>query len=142
MYTYSEKKIVIILDNQLESWMALNVVGHLSVSLGALIDSDLMGREELTDASGVKHKGISKYPIVVLSARKDKLAQALANARTIPEIYVGDYPKEMLDTAHDDELCQVIALKESDKMDYLGVLLFGASEPINNITRKFSLWKK
>jgi hypothetical protein len=142
MYVYSEMKIVIILDKQLESWIALNVVGHLSVALGALSESELMGRHELLDASGVTHRGISKYPLVVLSARKDKLLEVVTVARSLPELFVGDYPKEMLVTGHDDELCQAISLKSFDQLEYLGVLLFGPTEVISKITSKFSVWKK
>lgn len=50
MYEYNEKKIVGIIASNVEPAIALNVTGHLGVSIGAY-GVDVMGREELLDKS-------------------------------------------------------------------------------------------
>ena len=63
-YNYQEKKIVLVLNSKLEMGVALNVAGHLSVALGYHA-TDHMGRDQLVDASGDMHLGISRYPIII-----------------------------------------------------------------------------
>jgi len=64
-YSYSEKKIAIVLSTSLTSGVATNVVGHMAISAGAYIEDEVMGRRWLTDASGVNHRGISKFPVII-----------------------------------------------------------------------------
>lgn len=141
MNSYQEKKIVVVLDKHVDNWIALNIVGHLSVAIGATLGGELMGRRELHDASGGTHSGISKYPLVILGTQRTKLSQAISAAKTIPEIFVADYPQQMLDTGHDDELAKAISMIKSEQLQYLGALFFGPSELVGQITGKFSLWK-
>jgi hypothetical protein len=42
-YEYKDRKIVCILRDNLEIWQAMNIVGHLSISLGVNKDENLMG---------------------------------------------------------------------------------------------------
>jgi len=48
-YNYKQKKIIAIIDSTIPEWQALNILGHMSISLGVNKDEDLMSREILTD---------------------------------------------------------------------------------------------
>lgn len=50
MYDYEEKKIIGIVASNVEPAIALNVIGHLGVSIGAY-GIDVMGRKTLEDKS-------------------------------------------------------------------------------------------
>lgn len=52
-----------------------------------------------------------------------------------------DYPSDMLDTRTDDELVSSIGSKDSDKLEYLGAIIYGNTEDVNEITGKYQLWK-
>lgn len=142
-YNYNNKKTVLVLSSSLEPAIALNVVGHLSIALGAYIDNDeLMGRKELLDKSGVKHIGISKYPVIATKLKPSKMKTLIDNVKeNYPDIFVVDYPSAMLTTGHDDELSEVLSNIETVDIDYYGVLLYGEMSKINELTGKFSLWK-
>lgn len=141
MYSYADRKIVVVVQKSVDTWVALNIVGHLSVALGATRGTELMGRKELHDASGEAHAGIAKYPLVILAAQRIKLARAIAAAKLIPDIVVADYPRQMLETGHDDELAEAMAMSKAEQVEYLGALFYGPSELVSQITGKFSLWK-
>jgi len=139
-YDYREKKIVAVLNSQLEPGIALNVLGHLAISLGANAQN-IMGRQYLLDASEVKHLGIAKYPLIITRVKESTLNKAITLARQNLDILVADYPQQMLDTGHDDELAQSLLLVPESEIRYLGALFFGPTEVVNTITGKFSLWK-
>jgi hypothetical protein len=140
-YDYKENKIVVVLSSDLETGVALNVVGHLAISLGAHIEVGLMGHPTLIDASGAAHRGISKYPLIIAKAKPNKVRAVLQSARTDRGLFVSDYPDAMLTTAHDDDLATALSKTREEEIRYLGVLLFGHTEKVDGLTRKLSLWK-
>lgn len=142
-YDYREKKVVAVISSELDSGTALNVMGHMSVALGAWTDrEDLMGRQFLYDASKNKYWGISRYPVIVTEAKKTKIKQAVLLARTNPNLVVICYLQEMLDTGHDDELAENLSQKKEEEIEFLGALFFGKTADVSTITKKFSLWKR
>jgi len=139
-YNYKEKKFVIVLSSNLEVGVAFNVVSHLSISAGNYAVNH-MGREQLIDASGKYHMGISKYPVIITKIKPSKIKPYLEMAKENKELLVIDYPSNMYYTGHDDELADSIANTADDKMEYYGFMLFGKSEDVDAISGKFTLWK-
>ena len=141
-YDYKAKKIVAVLSEKLEPGIALNVVGHLATSLGAHCpDPDLMGRSELLDALGTKHQGISKYPFIATKGKPSHVRRAIEEARQNPNLFVSAYPKQMLETGHDDELAAAIAQADEASLEYLGAIIYGPTAEVNVVGKRFSLWK-
>lgn len=141
-YDYKEKKIVATLCKGIEIGVALNVVGHLSISIGAYANSNIMGRPILIDGSGTKHVGISRYPFIITTTNHSKLKIAIEKSREMAsEILMIDYPKQMLYTGHDDELSDSLSSVSSEDLEYLGAVFYGDTYLINQLTGKFSLWR-
>jgi hypothetical protein len=140
-YDYREKKIVVVLSTDLETGVAMNVVGHLAISLCAYSKAGLMGRASLIDGSGISHSGIARYPLIITKAKPPKVRHVLHCARTDQELFVCDYPDVMLTTGHDDDLAVALGHKREEEIGYLGVILFGKTENVNALTAKLSLWK-
>ena len=140
-YEYSEKKIVAVLASNLEAGIALNVIGHLAVSMGAYADEDIMGRKVLTDNSGIDHTGISKYPFIITKVKPSRLKRLVDDARQEESLLLVDYPKQMLTTGHDDELAEEIAKVDNANIEYLGAVIYGDSKIVSELTGKFTLWK-
>lgn len=140
-YDYKNKKIVGVLASNLEAGVALNVIGHLAISIGAYADPDLMGRPELPDGSGNKHIGISKYPVIITKVKPGRLRKLVGEARETKGILLVDYPAQMLETGHDDELAQAIENVKEEDIAYLGAMLYGERSLIDELTGKFSLWR-
>ena len=128
-YDYREKKVVAVISSELDSGTAVS-------------EEDLMGRQFLYDASKNKYWGISRYPVIVTEAKEAKIKQAILLAKTNPNLVVICYPKEMLDTGHDDELAENLLRKKEEEVEFLGVLIFGKTTDVSTVTKKFSLWKR
>jgi len=140
-YDYKQKKIVAVLASNLDAGVALNVIGHLAISVGAYGGEDLMGRPKLFDATGVAHVGISKYPVIVTKVKQGRLKRLIQEARQFHQIIIVDYPEQMLSTGHDDELADAISSTAEEEINYLGAVLYGDNEVISRLTGNFSLWR-
>ena len=138
---YEDKKIVGIIATNVEAKVALNVIGHLSVSIGKYSDKEIMGKPLITDKSGVNHLGISKFPFIITKVKASKLKNAIDKAKENPNLIVADYPKDMLETRTDEELVNSIGSKENSELEYLGAIIYGNTDDVNEITGKFQLWK-
>ncbi len=138
---YEDKKIVGIIASNVSAPVALNVIGHLSVAIGKYAEADIMGKPVLMDKSGVPHLGISQFFFIVTKVKTSKLKETIHKAKSNPNLLVADYPKEMLETRTDAELVDAIAQKENDALEYLGAIIYGNTEDVNEITGRFQLWK-
>jgi hypothetical protein len=140
-YDYRAKKTVIALASSLSMGVALNVVGHLCVALGAYGDKDLMGREALEDADGNRHVGISKYPVIITKVKQGRLRRLVNEARDYDGLFLGEYTEQMLTTGHDDELAEAMRSIPGQELSHLGVLLYGDEKAISELTGRFTLWQ-
>lgn len=138
---YEDKKIVGIIASNVEPAVALNVIGHLAISIGKYSSDEIMGKPVITDKSGINHLGISQFPFIITKVKAGKLKNTIDLAKQNPNLLVADYPKDMLDTRTDDELVTSVSAKENEKLEYLGAIIYGNTEDVNNITRKFQLWR-
>lgn len=138
---YEDKKIVGIIASNVEPAVALNVIGHLAISMGKYSDNEIMGQATITDKSGVEHLGISKFPFIITKVKAGKLKNTIDIAKNNPNLIVADYPKDMLDTRTDEELVASISSKENDKLEYMGAVIYGNTKDVDEITGKFQLWR-
>ena len=138
---YEDKKIVGIIAANVEPAVALNVIGHLAISIGKYSNDEIMGKPVITDKSGIEHLGISQFPFIITKVKSGKLKNTIDLAKQNPNLLVADYPKDMLDTRTDDELVTSVSAKENEKLEYLGAIIYGNTEDVNNITGKFQLWR-
>lgn len=138
---YEDKKIVGIIASNVEPSVALNIIGHLSISIGKYSDDYIMGKPIITDKSGLKHMGISQFPFIITKVKSGKLKTTIELAKNNPNLLVADYPKDMLDTRTDNELVQSIGSKENSELEYLGAVIYGDTKDVNELTNKFQLWR-
>lgn len=137
---YEDKKIVGIIATNVEASVALNVIGHLSIAIGKYSEGEIMGKPIITDKTGVDHLGISQFPFIVTKVKPSKLKAAIEKAKSNSNLLVADYPREMLETRTDEELVTAIGEKNNEQLEYLGAIIYGNTEDVNEITGKFQLW--
>lgn len=99
-----------------------------------------MGRAVLKDASGIEHAGIARFGFIVKKGSTDAIAAVVREVRKNPDIRIIDFPRDMLDTKHDDELSESITNKQEKVIEYLGALFYGATTEVNQATKEFELW--
>lgn len=138
---YEDKKIVGIIATNVEVNVALNVIGHLAISIGKYTNEEIMGKKIITDKSGINHLGISKFPFIITKVKPGKLRNAIDKAKNNPKLLVADYPKDMLETRTDEELVESVSNKENEMLEYLGAIIYGDTKDVDEITGKFQLWR-
>lgn len=138
---YEDKKIVGIIATNVSPEIALNVIGHLAISIGKYSNTEIMGKPIITDKSGINHLGISQFPFIITKVKASKLKNAIDKAKENSNLLVADYPRDMLETRTDDDLVSSINSKENNQLEYLGAVIYGNTEDVNEITGKFQLWR-
>ncbi len=138
-YDYREKKSVIVLDAKLKTGVALTVAAHLGTSMGSFGEGH-MGKDWLVDKTGIRHRGLPRYPLVVFKAKVAQLREALNKAREMPELMVVDCPSVFLDAAGDGELAQTLEGTDEQDLDYMGILIYGPRDAVDSLTSRLRPW--
>lgn len=135
-----EKKTVAVLDETLPIGMAFNTLAHLALSIGNNA-TNIMGKEQLTDASKVNHPGLSKYPFIILKASCARIREISNKAKENSELLVVDFPEQAYTEYTDEELQQAMSKTKEENLKYYGTALFGPTEKIDLLTKNLPLWK-
>lgn len=138
-YDYREKKSAILLDAKLKPGVALAVAAYLGASMGSF-GEEPMGRDGISDKTGIRHRGLPRYPLAVFKAKVAQLREALNRARDMPELLVADCPSIFLDVAGDDELARVLEETDEQNLDYMGILIYGPRDAVDSFTIRLRPW--
>lgn len=127
-------KCVIIINSELEMGLIANAAAVLGISLSREID-EILG-EDIKDADGRVHKGITRLPIPILQmtgeALREKYDSVLESAdEEIKVIAFNDVAQKSL--AYEDYR-EKLSKKRSDSIKYLGICLCGPKKKINRLT--------
>lgn len=138
-FPYDDKKISLVVADDIDTGVAMNVVGHLNVAVGNR-GGDIMGRDSYSDSSGVKHLGISRYPVIVLKGSRADIKELVSKAES-EGLVVIDYPEEMFTTRTDDDLNDALSKRKNEDLSYYGVALVGGKKKVDKLTKQFKLYK-
>lgn len=87
------------------------------------------------------HLARVNYAFIVTKAEKaSQLRRAIQEGRRNERLLTADFPREMLTTAHDDELAEVLGRTQEDAIEYLGAVFYGPASDVNVVCKRFSLW--
>ena len=134
------KKIVIVLNRELENWQALNSVAHIAAYLGNKMKERFDTGEYFTTKDKIQYPRNSQYPIIILSAKPGQLPNLfhkVKNSGLLFHVFI----QEMIDTTDDNSISTVVSQKTEAQMKYLGVGIFGENDSVTAITKNYSLWK-
>jgi hypothetical protein len=130
-----EKKIAVIIREDLLTWQKLNVTAFLSSGFGT---QDVMG-ENYEDASGKIYLPMCGHPILVYSARGEELQEILNKAVT-REIDISIYNEEMFSTGNDIDNRACIKKYPTDRIaDIVGLGLCGKKQHIDKTLKGYKL---
>lgn len=134
------KRMTIVVDKVVRDWKLLNTVGHIAAFLGNKMDGEFTTGDYFETKDKVKYFRNCQYPIIVLSAAREKLRILLKNIKDTKLLYVVYIP-EMVEYTDDEKLMNKVSKKLDKELEYLGIGLFGDNEKIKELTKEFSLWK-
>ena len=134
-----ETKCVIIADEALLAGMLANTTAILGITLGKQVP-EFVGQDVL-DASGQVHQGITTIPVPILKGNKE-LLRALRE-----KLYTSDFSDMIVvdfsDVAqccnsYDEYMHQAASTKEIDHT-YLGIAIYGNKKKLNKLTGNIPL---
>ena len=134
-------KFVAVLNKKTPVNLLMNALGHMAAGLSASYSNiSEMRFDTYTDKDGGNHKSISDNPFIVLQADNSNKIRTLRNMLIEKNIHYVDFTSTMTVGTY---LEQQQRTKETPELEleYYGICLFGEINQINELTRKFSLWR-
>jgi hypothetical protein len=141
MYANNESKFVAVLNSKIESSKLMNALGHIAAGLVAKADSlnEMKFLQYHFHADWSVPTSLSFYPFIILKAKNSNQLKTLHQAANEKAILHNVFTDSMLANSAMTQLEQTKTTKP-ENLIYFGVVLFGRSEDLATLTRKFSLF--
>ena len=134
-------KLVAVLNEKIETGVAMNTLSHMIVGLGASVeDKEELRLTDYADADGNSHANISEIPFMVLKARNSNQLRILRQALIANNIKFVDFTNAMTIGTYQEQIERSKQTKEED-LEYYGIAIFGDWDTVSELTKKFSLFK-
>ncbi|AXY75814.1 GNAT family N-acetyltransferase [Paraflavitalea soli] len=132
-------KAVMIIASDLPAGLAINTAAVLGASLGNKLP--YMIAEDLQNASGGRHAGLTWIPLPMLKATREDIKRICGEAKQQGGLLVIDL-SEVAQTARSYETykASLEGLEEAE-INYSGIAVYGDKTTINRLTRKLELYK-
>ncbi|WP_418103483.1 DUF2000 domain-containing protein [Vibrio harveyi] len=136
----NQKRFVAVISKKVEVGRAVNVLGHLSVSLASQLSDGDAVYTDYHDLDGNLHPNISHYPFIALRADNSNKIRKLRQEALDRGIPFSDFTHTMVEGG--SEVQQQTTKNTSEaELEYLGICLFGETENLRELTKKFSLYR-
>lgn len=129
-----DKKIAIVVREDLLTWQKLNVTAFLSSGFGT---QDIMGKN-YKDKSGKIYLPMSGQPILIYSANKEEMKKILEKAVN-REIEISIYNEEMFSTNNDIDNRAMIEKYVTEELEPIGLGLCGKKQHIDKTLHGYRL---
>ncbi len=134
-------KFVAVLNKKISINLLMNALGHMAAGLSASYPNiPEMRFDSYIDKDGGDHKSISDNPFIILEADNSNKIRTLRNALVEKGIHFVDFTSTMTVGTYLEQQQRTKETPEAE-LEYYGICLFGEINQINELTRKFSLWK-
>lgn len=134
------KKIVIVINQDLENWRKANSISHVAAYIGNKLKGMFATGENFITQDGKEHPRNTQYPIIILTAKPGQMTNFMRSVRESGLLYHG-FIKEMIDTTDDKEIIELLKTKTDEEIEYLAIGLFGDNTEVDRLTKKYSLYK-
>lgn len=142
MYTDNQHKFVAVVNPKIEIPKLMNGLGHITAGLMAQANN----QEEMQflkyefQADWTTPSLISLYPYIVLKAKNSNQLRTLHRAANEAGILHNVFTDSMLGASADEQMANT-KNTDTENLNYFCVALFGASDRLATMTRKFSLFR-
>jgi len=140
--THNEYKMIAIINKKLDQGIAMNAIAHLACGLTAHLNTDerqKMNFLSFVDKDDNLHPSISALSLVVKRGTPGNIRTVREKAKDVNIAFV-DFTNTMTGDTYKEQLMKTKNTPEAD-LEYYGILLFGKTDDLFPITKKYSLWK-
>jgi hypothetical protein len=141
MYANNESKFIAVLNSKIETPKLMNALGHITAGLVAKTDSpsEMEFLQYHFKADWSLPAFLSFYPFIILKAKNSNQLKTLHQVASEKAILHNVFTDSMLADSAKTQMEQTKITKPED-LTYFGVVLFGKSDDLATLTRKFSLF--
>lgn len=137
----NSKRFVAVLNSKVDAGKLMNALGHLSAGMASgLLDAEEIVLVDYVDKEEAQHAVLSHFPFIVLQADNSNQLMALREAALQEGITMSDFTSTMTVGTSVKQIEETES-KSSNELEYFAVLLFGETEKLKGLTKKFSLYK-
>ncbi len=135
------KRVVIVVNKELETWQMANSVAHMSAYMGNQLSKDQFDTGDFfLTHDGKKLPRNSQYPIIIKRSNEKDLHKLLGKVRDA-KLKHHVFIKEMQDTTNDQEIVEALKTQTEQDTGFYGIAIFGDNEAVNLLTKNFQLYK-
>ena len=124
-------RTVIILEPHQPLGLLINTASILSITIRDVVEN--IRGEDTLDASGIKHLGVIKTPLPILSADSDTLRSIYEKVKNNDKFLVADFTKLAQSCKTYDEYTEKCLNTKNCDMKILGLAIYGKRKDINKI---------
>ncbi len=141
LYQKTNNKFVAIINRKKPLHEILNALAHTSAGITSVInDPQATQFLNYVDGDGGSHPAISHHPFVILQADNSNQVRKARCAALDLGLKVNSFVGQMFGTSAEDQLQKTAAAK-GDDIDYVLLVLFGDAELVQQVTKKYSLFR-
>ncbi|WP_329499908.1 DUF2000 domain-containing protein [Kitasatospora herbaricolor] len=133
------EKCAIVVDKELPAGLAMNTVAALSLSVGKFVDG-IVG-DDVKDADGRLHTGITAIPLPVLKADASELRDIVVRAAGATDVFLVDFTAVAQSSRSYDEYTRRTAEVPTGELPYIGVAVCGSKAAVNRLTGSLPLYR-
>lgn len=136
--------IILNKDGNLENWQKLNISSHLSAEFAGKNNIEKFYKDKIKSKDNFDIELNIKYPIIIKEDSSDFIKKIIKDNN--PEIKnsgvkVYHFTREMLNTTNDKKVEKDISEKDFENIEFLGILIFGDKDVVDNLTSSSELSK-
>lgn len=130
----ADMKCVMVLDAELPGGLLANTCAILGMTLGKLLPEQV--GEDVIDASGNSHPGITTIPISMLKAERETIHEIRERlySEEFRELTVADFSDIPQKCATYDVYTEKAARTPTSEHKYYGVAIYGHKKKVNRLT--------
>lgn len=134
------KRFIAVLNRKIEPGKLMNALGHMTAGLvGGYPNIPAMCFLQYEDKDGGKHPNISHYPFIALRADNSNQIRTVRQQAIARGVTYTDFTSSMTIGTSAEQQDKTKTTPEAE-LEYFGICLFGDTETLKELTRKFSLF--
>lgn len=134
-------RFIAVLNRKIGIGRLFNALGHMTAGLvGGTNDIEGMHFLQYRDKDGGFHRNISHFPFIVLQADNSNQIRTLRQQLLALNFQFTDFTSTMTVGTSAEQQATTEVTPESE-LEYFGLCVFGETEALRQLTKKFSLFK-
>ncbi len=133
------RKIVVVVNQEVEKWQAMNAIAHTSAYLGNKMQEQFDTGGDFVTKDNIGIPKNSQYAIIALSASSSQMHKLIRKVRESGLLYHA-FIKDMFEN-DDTQVQKTVGSRSDEEIEYLAIGVFGSSEDVDKLTKGYPLFK-